>query len=148
MAGQPTPPHAWKKTTHILPNSGLLAIELLKWLKCNASSRMLMVGMQNRRLTPRKLNKATEQLDDIHLSLHGNLLDAFLVRWWLFNTSIPLLDICCFVEKKPPPLWLIYPPPRNRRGPLWSGPVNRWFPLIRPAIKALFLRGVTLPGRG
>ena len=34
--------------------------------------------------------------------------------------------------------------PRNSRGPLWSGLINPWFPLIRPSIKPLVLRGVTL----
>ena len=46
--------------------------------------------------------------------------------------------------------WSTYPPqppktyPRNSRGPLWSGLINLWFPLIRPSIKPLVLRGVTL----
>ena len=31
---------------------------------------------------------------------------------------------------------------------LWSGLINHWFPVIRPAIKPLFLEGVTWPREG
>ena len=40
-------------------------------------------------------------------------------------------------------------PQKKRRGPLWSGLMKtHWFPLIRPAIKPLFLGGGTLGGVG
>ena len=37
------------------------------------------------------------------------------------------------------------PPPRNKAG--YYGLINHWFPLIRPAIKPLFLGGVPWGGR-
>ena len=39
-------------------------------------------------------------------------------------------------------------PPTNSRGPLWSGLINHVFPLIRPAIKPLFLGGGVNCGGG
>ena len=35
-------------------------------------------------------------------------------------------------------------PKKERRGPLWSGTISHWFPLIRPAIRAGYFLGVSV----
>ncbi len=77
--------------------------------------------------------------------------------WWMIQNSA--FDPSAVPKKKPRTIrrsirtniptstqpgdfkgFLAGPPPRNSR-PSWSGLINHWFPLIRPAINPLFLGG-------
>ena len=55
---------------------------------------------------------------------------VFSPEFWSINSMI--------MTGQPTPTYRI--PPRNKA--LWSGLINRWFTLRRPAIKPLFLEGV------